>query len=900
MSPSPNRLYDLLPTIYRQRDADEDYPLRQLLQVIAEQVDGVEADIGQLYDNWFIETCQDWMVPYIADLVGYRLVHEAGEPGDGQTVQGQQLNKILIPRREVANTIRYRRRKGTLSLLELLAQDVAGWPARAVEFYKLLGWTQHVNHLRPTQGQTADLRAMDALDLLNGPFEQLAHTVEVRRISSRPDPGRYNLPSVGLFVWRLRSYSVTKTLAYCLEDVADCCYTFSILGNDTPLFNRPQPELEPTHIAEELNLPTPIRRRAFELSASHTGAVWGQASPDYYSADADGRSRSLAIWAAGWGSHDPALPIPAEQMIPADLSSWQYQPPNGYVAVDPERGRIAFPLNQVPKENVWVSYRYGFSADMGGGEYGRDLLQIPDPLRLTADDVKDAAILVERLQEMSPLSVYLRSHLSPANQTAIANYEAGATVSNDWLQALLDDLNTLLESDRSLYSGDRFPYDQLPADLQTMVNHHQVHPYTATALLRCNRMLLEWAYGSAIALHYTYYAVSQDAPYSCITAALEQWEADAPRNAVIELLDSGVYDEQINGVYIQQIRIVLGPHQGLQLRAANGKRPVLRLLDLRAALPDALSVIVRSGSRFILDGLLVSGRGISIHGDMTAPTVPRWETGPSTNGTAAAGPPLDYRPPKITIRHCTLVPGWSLHNDCEPRVRSRKLSERRSLDLDNLAGQVVIERSILGSIQVSQDAVMTDPTRIHISDTILDATHRNLEALGAPGSPVAHARLTLLRSTIFGRVETHAIDLAENSILDGQVCVARRQEGCMRFCYAPAGSRTPRRYRCQPDLVEAAARERVERGELDATDLPQEIGYERLRVTPLFNGLYYGQPTYGQLAHTCAKEIQRGADDESEMGAFHHLYQPQRAANLQARLQEYMPAGMEAGIIYVT
>jgi len=58
--------------------------------------------------------------------------------------------------------------------------------------------------------------------------------------------------------------------------------------------------------------------------------------------------------------------------------------------------------------------------------------------------------------------------------------------------------------------------------------------------------------------------------------------------------------------------------------------------------------------------------------------------------------------------------------------------------------------------------------------------------------------------------------------------------------------------------------------------------------------------TYGQLAPGCATEISTGADDESEMGAFHDLYQPQRAANLLVRLAEYTPAGMGAGIIYAT
>jgi hypothetical protein len=34
------------------------------------------------------------------------------------------------------------------------------------------------------------------------------------------------------------------------------------------------------------------------------------------------------------------------------------------------------------------------------------------------------------------------------------------------------------------------------------------------------------------------------------------------------------------------------------------------------------------------------------------------------------------------------------------------------------------------------------------------------------------------------------------------------------------------------------------------------------------------------------------------MGVFHDLYQPQREANLQARLDDYVPIGMDAGIIH--
>ena len=109
----------------------------------------------------------------------------------------------------------------------------------------------------------------------------------------------------------------------------------------------------------------------------------------------------------------------------------------------------------------------------------------------------------------------------------------------------------------------------------------------------------------------------------------------------------------------------------------------------------------------------------------------------------------------------------------------------------------------------------------------------------------------------------------------------------------------PPRYNCQPDLVEAPVRAGLSPG-LPVEAIEQALAPERLRVRPQFNSTRYGTPTYGQLAHTCAGEIKRGADDESEMGVFHDLFQPQREANLRARLDEYIPAGADIGIIYAS
>jgi hypothetical protein len=748
----PQRLYELMPVVYRQRDAEQGYPLRALMQVISEQVDVVESDIAQLYENWFIETCDDWVVPYIGDLVDYRQVHEAGEPGDPRLPRARELNKILIPRREVANTIGYRRRKGALALLELLANNVAGWPARAVEFYELLGWTQHLDHQRLHRGRTANLHNGDALDRLNGPFDGIAHTVDVRRVNSQRAQGRHNIPSVGVFVWRLRQYSVTHTPAYCLEKEGPHCYTFNVLGHDTPLYNRPQPETEPTQIAGELNLPAPIRRRAFEkIKTEHGRFDHVEASEDYY-----GKNKSVTIWAPDWPKKGAAQPIPAASIIPANLRKWHYQAPRDRLLVDPSTGRMVFPSKQLPKQGVLVDYHYAFSADIGGGEYERTLSQPHMP------------------------------HL----------YRVGA----------------------GFYHTIREALDQWTKDKQTL----EQSPQNADAIA-----------------------------------------------AVIELTESAVYTERLN--------LTLDARESLHIRAANRTRPVIRLLDYMADGPDAFSVSGSSGSRFTLDGLLITGRGLQVSGP---------EADPDKPASPSAADLCD-----VTIRHCTLVPGWSMECDCEPCRPAEP-----SIQLTDTGAHIRIEHSIIGAIQVAADIEDSDPLRIDISDSIWDATSVERNVLSNPEGEFAYTRLTIVRTTVIGETLSHEIDLAENCIFTGRIQVARRQTGCVRFCYVPPHSRTPRRYECQPDLVVRAVDAAIDPGA--ERDTAEEC--ERLRVEPDFNSTRYGTPTYCQLARTCAEEITRGADDESEMGAFHDLYQPQRAANLRARLDEYTAAGMDAGIIYAS
>lgn len=330
------RIYALLPSVYRIRDVEQGESLKQLLSVIVEQVAVLEEDIAQLYDDQFIETCAQWVVPYIGDLIAARGLYAL-------------TTTTFTQRAQVANTLAYRRRKGTAAVLEQLARDTTGWDARSVEFFQLLATTQYMNHLRSTNLYAPNLRQWEPLERLNTPFESLAHTADVRRIASGRGKYNYNIHNVGIFLWRLHSYSLTDSPAHSIDARR---YTFSPLGNNTPLYNFPETEDKITHIAEPINVPMPISRR-----------VLHEFFDTYY-----GKGKSLLVTVNGGD-------ILKDEIVICDLSDinggvWAHMPKEKY-AIDPVLGRIVLPENLSPNPSVTVSFRYGFSAEMGGGEYGR-------------------------------------------------------------------------------------------------------------------------------------------------------------------------------------------------------------------------------------------------------------------------------------------------------------------------------------------------------------------------------------------------------------------------------------------------------------------------------------------------------------------------------------------------
>ncbi len=374
-----------LPYVYRERDAEiaardglVEGPLSSLLEAIATQIGTVEKSVEQLYDNWFVETCQPWVLPYIGELLGI-----SRPPSTSSAV--------FTPRAFIANALGGRRRKGTPAMLRQLARDSTGWHAHVVEYFRHLAQHQHLNRYRPAEFLVPDLRNPDALESLSSPFTSTNRFAEIRNIDG-PYPGRFNIPNIGIHLWPLKAFAPPDSARFAIEarpEVAAATvanWYLHPLGVPAPLFNRPLSS-DPsegamvTALAGQRDVPEPLRRLPLhlELEALRQSLADGSPIPPlrYF-----GRERPAFLLFV----NDEIDPIPAAEIRivdfshgwPAPAATQSYTPSSGgpeivlpiRCAVDPVRGQVAFAAGAEPARLRSV-HAYGFSMRMGGGPYDR-------------------------------------------------------------------------------------------------------------------------------------------------------------------------------------------------------------------------------------------------------------------------------------------------------------------------------------------------------------------------------------------------------------------------------------------------------------------------------------------------------------------------------------------------
>jgi hypothetical protein len=402
------KIWEMIPAFYREEDGLAENPgvLRSIVEIVAEQAAYLRRSNDRLWDDQFVDLCDSWAIPYIADLVGTRLVSSLN-------LRGRRV--------DVAKTIYYRRRKGTLRVLEELIGDIAGWDGVVVEEFRRLARTFHGLDPMPPVGSGrftltpaggfADLRPPRGAELADGPFDEYFHSADLRKQHGRD--GRYNIPKLGFHLYRLPSRELHGVVPMTGPD--NLSFTFDPSGRDVPLFMR-------RGRGEDFDWDAWRSSREWELSAPMRCRVLGHAeyvitealihdlienqSLSQTSADALRKMRNITFTseaalrqAIGALSNDvirvilqdalvadcgksvllaksvlvetaPVTKVKSDRITAGNLTKWTVPPATKRLVIDPERGRMRF-RGRAPSAALRVGYHYGFSAGIGAGSYDR-------------------------------------------------------------------------------------------------------------------------------------------------------------------------------------------------------------------------------------------------------------------------------------------------------------------------------------------------------------------------------------------------------------------------------------------------------------------------------------------------------------------------------------------------
>lgn len=227
------KLWELIPAYYRDLDGEGQPPgaLRAFVEIIAEQAAILRRSQDRLWEDQFVERADDWAVPYIGDLVATRLVSAL-------------LSRAR--RVDVAKTVYYRRRAGTLRVLEELISDIAGWEGVVTEGFRRLGRAPH--GLDPAlagrggrwsgtpPGALADLRSPLGAQLTRTPFDEYHHTADLR--APRGRDGQIGISRLVFHLYRIGAYHVEGVTPRRFGLPPDEWYTFDPSGRDVPLYAR--------------------------------------------------------------------------------------------------------------------------------------------------------------------------------------------------------------------------------------------------------------------------------------------------------------------------------------------------------------------------------------------------------------------------------------------------------------------------------------------------------------------------------------------------------------------------------------------------------------------------------------------------------------------------------------
>jgi hypothetical protein len=819
-----DKLWNLLPAVYRALDTDQfnaNGPLRELVNRIGATAAPLRRSIDRLWEDQSIETCDDWVIPYIAALLDTRLVL-------GLDARGQRL--------DVANTIDYRLRKGTLGVLEKIASDITSWDTKAVEFFRRLGRTRHGLDppVGPVSGKTTDtgrlqlaeglvgaltgtpiggfanLRNVNGAGRSRSPFDEFYHTAD-----TRPGQGVFGwqaIPHLGIFVWRLLSLSVGRVTPV---PVRGCpgWYCFDPTGRDIPLFaaQRSADQFGDAWVSpNEGQLPEPISQAL--LNADIAAGANGIGLYDAV----------LAVYALSGGSSPDAILVPAGPGL----------------LLRPERGRFAITASP-PHVDPVATYCYGFPSLIGAGPYDRrgQAVAVPTP--------------------------------APPLGLSGGGNRLASSIPNCGTVTLGDSLTYAGAADFSVAGALtlRSANNQRP-----LVRLDEKHPWVITGQTPSACLVLDGMFmsGQDIVLTGTFDTVTLTcSTFDPGTAATPGPLADpssSPPTPLFQLSADGrdlwptrLWIEGTVGTLTID-RCVLGPIRTSgggsveTLAISNSTLQAIRTSELGAIMPGDVKDIARLVRmlQLGLDPVSALLRTANNHGigTLLAPL-----SSPPLNTPVESSNVYE----KVIKQLNTLIDGASLYNPTA--FANVPLS--------------AVTRQFGSGILPNRPApafnrlLLEDAYPLELADAAL--------ALG-DGS------IKLSRCTVLGRIVAHRLQASE-CILQELAQVDDLQEGCVRFTAWAQGSQLPRQYESVAIRQTAPL--------FTSTNFGQP-GYAQLVST--CDQQIQSKSTGGAPQNT----ISAGAADGAEMGAYARDKNPIRAQALMLKLQEYIPANLVPVIVNVT
>jgi hypothetical protein len=839
-----NRLWQLLPQVYRAFDSEDPSlsgPLQELMARIGAQAAVVRRSIDRLWADQSIETCDDWVIPYIGELLDTNLV--SGLDADAQ-------------RRDVAKTIHYRRRKGTPAVLEEIARDVTSglseWDAHLVEAFRRLSRTRHsldppiglepllaalpspctdappkdtagearalleqeglIGRLTGTPaGGFADLRSQHGAKLSDSPFDEYFHTADMRL--GREAVGRYGIPKLLVFLWRLRSFPVVHGTPV---QVKGCPAQYAF---------------DPTGRQVELFLPPPAPEQEDSADTWTASSEWQVPGPLSASLQATmPQAATLATRSASAGA--PAEPVT--------------------IQVLPETGR--FEPTQEFEAPLTVSYHYGFPATIGAGPYDRTLFEDPpapvgQPTSVNGGGTQLRAALAGLPVQATAQTVTVVDSLT---------YEAVAD-----LGSTAAPIRTLL-----LRAG---------ADQRPVVRLQATDPSKATPPA--------WVFTGG----------QPEATASEPDPALAQLTLDGLLVSGCDIILRGAFSSvRLTGCTADPGTL---DATGAALASSVDERPLAPVRIWIEADPDAPADAPGAIEELVIEHCVLGPIRTRNGGAVTTVTI-------SDSILQGIATPPEGKLEEGEVYDAELL-ARVLNSEDPLSHALREQLPAQLLSALKAYGGGPLQATLLTEILASLNAIIEQPTSIYsaaaflgvalppaVSELKEDAA-ANLAALNRAlleaGYPVmlSHAALalaqgtvTLERTTVLGTTFVHRL-YASDSLLCGFTAVEDTQDGCFRFSAASAASCVPRQYRSA--TIAAGA---------------------QLFTSETYGDPAFGQllETADRAIATAAAgvTITAGAESGSEMGAYSNGLAPIKERGLAIKYAEYMPLGLTPVVIHVT